>query len=224
MMRSVVILSVVLLVSVFAFANSGELMNFNGLQNMQEVGNFYNGGGPPTTPNYGITFSSNFFGLRSIYNGGSGNFSATPVGTPAIFISNGSGPNGAMVMGTMNVAPGFANGLNFFYTSGFAPSQYETVTIWSGTNGTGTVLATINLANNNGACTAPLYCNWSNAGVSFSGTAHSVTFTGPANELGLTDITVGSATSAVPESGTVYLFGLGLAAVSLSRLRWLFRS
>jgi hypothetical protein len=226
MMRSLssaLVLLVLLFVSISAHANSGELLSFQGIQDMQAVGNFYNGAGISITPNYGISFSSNFFGLRSVFNGGSGNFSATPVGNPAIFISNGSGPNGAIVMGTMNVAPGFSNGLNFFYTAGFATNQAETITVWSGANGTGTVLATMTLSNNNSACSAPLYCNWSNAGLSFSGTAHSVTFSGPANELGLADITVGSSTSAVPEPGTMYLFGSGLLAISLGSVRRYFR-
>lgn len=195
-------------------------MNFNYLGDLQPVGNFYDGGGLTSTPNYGVTFSSSFFGLRSYQNGGAGNFASTPVGTPAIFMN---GPTGSPVTGTMNVTPGFANGLNFFFSAGFAVGQNETVTIWNGANGTGIVLATITLANNNGGCTAPLYCNWTDIAAGFSGTAHSVTFSGPANQLGISDITLGSTTTAVPEPSGIYLLGTGLAAVSLSKLRRYFR-
>jgi hypothetical protein len=203
-----------------AHANSGELLTFQYLGDLQSVSNFYNGGGPAGIPNYGITFSSNFYGLRSYLDGGSGNFTPNHDGFPAIFLSNGlNAPAGSSALGVMNVTPGFSNGLNFFYTAGFAPGQSETVKIWSGLNGTGTVLATIILANNNGGCSAPLYCNWSTAGTSFSGTAYSVTFSGPGNELGLTDITVGSSITGVPEPSSIYLLGVGLVGVSLGKLR-----
>ena len=220
---SAVILFVVLFLSASAFANSGELLTFQGLGDMQTVGNFYNGSGIPGTPNYGVSFSSNFFGLSPIMNGGSGNFApfANGSGDPhAIFISNSmTGPSGLPVTGIMNVTAGFSSGLNFFFTAGFAPGQAETVSVWSGANGTGTVLATISLANNNAGCGAPLYCNWSDASLSFKGTAQSVTFSGPSDELGLTAITIGSSTTAVPEPSTIYLLGAGLACVSLGKLR-----
>ncbi|HYM75151.1 MAG TPA: PEP-CTERM sorting domain-containing protein [Candidatus Dormibacteraeota bacterium] len=206
-----------LIFSAPAFAHSGELLNFQGLGDLQPVGDFYNGAGISGTPNYGITFSSNFLGLRSVFNGGSGAFSANPTGTPAIFIN---GTTGSTVTGTMNVNNGFASGLQFFYTAGFS----ETVTIWSGANGTGTVLATISLSPNNGGCTGfPTYCNWTSVGLNFSGTAKSVTFAGVADGTGIADITVGASTTAVPEPSTIALFGAGLAGVSLKRLRQLCR-
>jgi hypothetical protein len=217
MLKVTLIVSAILLGSVSAFAHSGELLIFQGVLDNQPIGDFYNGGGLASTPNYGITFSSNFFGLVSVYNGGAGAFSQTPTTTAAIFVN---GPTGSPATGVMNVGPGFSGGLNFFYTAGFTSGQTEMVTIWSGTNGTGTVLATITLGNNNGACTGfPAYCTWSNIGATFTGTAHSVTFTGPANELGIADMTVGGSTPAIPEPSPVYLLGTGLAAISLSRMR-----
>jgi hypothetical protein len=210
----------VVLTTSSVFANSVELLNFNGLGDLQAVGNFYDGGGRTGIPNYGVTFSSDFFGLRSYANGGSGNFAPTPVGTPAVFIS--SGQTGSAALGVMNVGPGFTTGINFFYSSAFAFNQNETVTIWSGANGTGTVLATLALANNNGSCTAPLYCTWSDASLLFSGTGHSVTFSGPSDQIGFTDITIGSNMSAVPEPSTLWLLGtgiLGVAFLGMRRLR-----
>ena len=77
---------------------------------MQQVGNFYNGGGPSNVPNLGISFSSNFYGLRSecattigncIPGGqGSGAFLPDPTQTSAIFIL---GTPGTMATGYMNV-------------------------------------------------------------------------------------------------------------------------
>ena len=213
--------AVVMLVSAAALADSTEVLTFSGLGDNQPVGNFYNGGGLTSTPNYGVTFSSNFYGLTSFYNGGAGAFSPTPTTTPAIFMNGAT--TGSAVMGVMNVTAGFSSGLNFYFSAGFAPGQSETVQIWSGANGTGTVLATINLSNNNGSCNGyPTYCVWSSAGTSFTGTAKSVTFSGPANELGLSDITIGSNSTAVPEPSSVYLLGAGVAALSLTQLRRFF--
>jgi hypothetical protein len=220
---SAAILSILLIFSASAFASSGEFLNFQYLGNMQQVGSFYNGGGLSSTPNYGITFSSNFYGLTSTANGGAGNFMATPLGTPAIFLANSlSGPNGLKVTGFMNVAPGFSSGLNFYYTAGFALTQNETITVWSGQNGTGTVLATMTLSNNDGGCGAIAYCRWTSAGLSFTGTAHSVTFSGPSNQFGMTDMTVGGSTTAIPEPSSIYLLGTGLLGISFRKIRRFF--
>lgn len=219
---SAAILSIVLL-SASAFASSGELLNFQYLGDLQQVGSFYNGGGLASTPNYGITFSSNFYGLTSTANGGAGNFASPPTATPAIFMANSlTAPSGLKVTGIMNVAPGFSNGFSFYYTAGFAITQNETITVWSGQNGTGTVLATITLSNNDGGCGAVAYCNWTSTGLTFSGTAHSVTFTGPSNELGLADLTVGAGTTAIPEPSSVYLLGTGLLGVGFCKIRRIF--
>jgi hypothetical protein len=202
---AVLCLVLVALVVPAAWANSTDLLTFQGLTDLQPVGNFYNGAGAGV-PNYGVSFSSNFYALKSVYQGGAGAFAADPTNTPAIFIN---GVTGAQTTGSMNVGPGFTSGISFFYTAAFT----ETVTIWSGANGTGTVLATVSLAANNSSCSGfPSYCNWSAAGLTFSGTAKSVTFSGGANGIGIADITLGQSTTAIPEPSSFLLMGTGLVA------------
>ncbi len=198
-----------LLSASFASAGSVDLLNFIYLKDGQQVGNFYDGGGNSGVPNYGVTFSSNVFGLRPISQGGSGNFSPDPTMSPAIFIS---GPMGSQVTGTMSVTNGFTSGINFFYTAAFQ----ETVTV---KNSLGAVLATLVLAANDGNCSNGSYCNWTDVGAIFSGTATSVTFSGPANGIGISDITLGQSGSAVPEPSSIYLLGTGMVGFGAQWLR-----
>jgi hypothetical protein len=192
-------------------------MDFAGLQDQQQVGMFYDGGGGANIPNFGVSFSSNFYGIHSVYapnRPGTGNFGPDPTQTTAIFIN---GVTGSQATGYMNVSGGFTSGMNFFYTAGFQ----ETIKIWSGVNGTGTLLATLTLSPNDGSCSpAPAYCNWSNASLTFSGVAKSVTFSGAANGIGISDITLGQSTTAIPEPSSILLVGTGLAGlIALQRLR-----
>jgi hypothetical protein len=202
-----------LLSASLAQANSVELLNFIGLQSGQPVGTFYDGSGTAGTPNYGIFFSSNFIGLRpSSLNLGAGSLGPDPNSTPYIYISNSTLP------GVMNVENGFTSGLNFFYAS----LANETVTVWSGINGTGTVLASMTLS---ASCLgSPTGCLWFDTGLHFSGTAQSVTFSGPGNSIGLSNITLGQSITAVPEPSSIYLFGIGLFCICTYQFRRIIRS
>ncbi len=188
--------------AVAAHATPVDFLNFNYLPNLQAVGNFYDGGSK--APNYGVTFSSNFYGLRTTAQGGSGNFAPDPTGSPAIFI-NATGN----ASGWLSSANGFSSGINFFYTAAFQ----QVVTVWSGANGTGTALATITLSPNDASCGAVSYCNWTDVSLTFSGTGKSVTFSGPGNGLGLSDITLGKSSAAIPEPSSIYLLGTGLVGM-----------
>jgi hypothetical protein len=210
-----VVLPVLLLLSISAFAtSSGELLKFYGVGNEQPVGNFYS--------SIGVSFSSNFLGLQSppgsfapIFpdpNNQNAPLTAIFICPGGVAANCGSGSS----LGVMNDTNGFSNGINFFYAAG----KSETITIWSGANGTGTILQTITLSPN--SCTQggnTCQYQWSQIGISFSGTAHSITFSGPGDQFGLAYLTLNSSTSAIPEPSPVYLLGTGLGIVGLAKFR-----
>ena len=189
--------------------------------------NFYNGGyagnGTPSCgytvcgpgPNYGITFQSNALVLTSEDVGGSGNFTKEPSTPNILFFLTGTGD-------VMNVATGITTGFSFFY-SGNSAEGNGAVDIYSGLNGTGTLLASfvVNTSLTPLCSSGPAYCVWEPDGVAFSGTAESVVFAGAANYIGWDNITLGSASPTTPEPASLLLLGSGLAglAVKLRRNR-----
>jgi hypothetical protein len=123
----------------------------------------------------------------------------------------------------MDVAAGFSTGFSFYYAAANTPGS---VSVYSGLDGTGTLLDTINLPVNGSGCdsTGQAYDCWTNTGVAFAGTAESVVFGGAANYIGFADVTLGASSvpSAVPEPGSIVLLGsglVGLAGVVRSKLR-----
>jgi hypothetical protein len=124
----------------------------------------------------------------------------------------------------LNYGAGFTDGFSFFYSSANTPGS---VGVYSGLNGTGDLLATIDLPVNSPGCPeySAAYCPFTAAGVSFTGTALSIGFGGVANYIAFDDVTFGSAIpgdpGAVPEpeSWALMLTGFGLAGAGLRRRR-----
>jgi hypothetical protein len=193
-------------------------MTFEGVGNVASVNDFYNGGTDSqgnSGVNYGVSFSSSSLGLVESSHGGSGNFSNTSSGSTVLFFTSSTA--------VLNDAAGFSNGFSFFYAS----SQSATVTVYSGLNKTGSVLATLNLPSNYASCG---YCQFDSVGMNFAGLAHSVDFGGAANFVAFDDITIGSAdagptatasspaaAAAVPEPESMLLIGLGVVALAGAR-------
>ena len=122
----------------------------------------------------------------------------------------------------MDRAAGFTTGFSFYYS---APVYSGAVDVYSGLDGTGTLLASLTLpTTENGAsvpgCYGTAYCPWVADGITFSGTAESVNFTGTANYIGFAEITLGSATpGGVPEPSTWAMMALGFAGLGFAGWR-----
>jgi hypothetical protein len=199
-----------------AAPTKAQVLNFDGIASCDaSVGSYYNGGtagdGSGPGPNFGIVFSNNAITLQDFFAGGSGfpcnsntgNMPSSPMG---LFFLSGSAA-------TMDVAAGFTTGFSFFYTAQNNPGS---VSVWSGLDGTGTLLASLALPTNDSTClVTPTFCHWDPIGVSFSGTAESVNFGGSANQVVFDNITLNSSTpGTTPEPGTLVQMGSGLIGLA----------
>lgn len=162
-------------------------LNFEGLGNLDEISQFYNGGtslAGYSGTNYGIYFSGNALGLINIENGGSGNFTNTTWSRTVMFFLTGSSV-------TMSVPAGFKNALSFQYTS----SVPGMVSVYDGPDGTGNLLASQSFpalaAENKGGASTGYLVSWKPFDMIFPGTALSVTITAEKNQCGFDNIILG---------------------------------
>ena len=191
-------------------------LTFEGLKDQEAVESYYNGGsgslGSTGGANHGVTFSSNALAIIRGNAGGNGNFGDEPSPNTVLYFLTGNAA-------TLNYAAGFTTGFSFYYSAAFQPGS---IGVFDGVDGTGNLLATLDLPSTpNGAVSGcsnnpgANYCPFVPIGVAFAGTARSINFGGTVNRIGFDNVTFGSVTPMppVPEPQTVALVGAGLLAL-----------
>lgn len=177
-------------------ANGVIVLDFEGLNNLESVNNFYNGGtggnGSGPGQDFGIAFNASSLALIDQDAGGSGNIGGEPSpDTVLVFLEN---------TVIMNVPAGFTTGFSFFYSAVSFPGA---VRVYDGLDGTGNLLTqlVLPLTPFNGAPDPTgQFSPFVPIGVSFTGVARSVQFGDIANRIVYDDITIGSA---IPGRGGV---------------------
>jgi hypothetical protein len=133
-------------------------------------------------PNVGFGFSSNAVVEKAGTASGYGKYQNNPSSQTEILAFAADNSDGTLNSGAsyMNFAQGF-DSIAFNYALSTNSSTFNGVAdVWSGLNGTGTLLATIGLnataAGNSCSSRQYAYCNWSAAAASGFGVGESITF------------------------------------------------
>ena len=191
------------------------LLTFEGLQNFEQVASYYAGGygslGTGPGPEYGLTFSS--YGLAYIPGAQTGNptpFPGDPSPPTVLLLFTQSIGAGYPASLTMNSAGGFSDSISFYDV---VNSTAGSVELFSGLNGTGTMLAQQTLSLTGvGVFSGPLT-------VTFSGTAYSAVFTGSNDNFAVDNISFISLSVPEPSSFLLLMLGLGSSYMTFRRRR-----
>jgi hypothetical protein len=174
------------------------ILTFEGATSFASVGNFYGGGtdsAGASGVNYGVSFGGDALALQNDALGPY--FSNAP--TPGTIM----GPVGTDA--ALNVTVGFTGSASFYYSA----TEATSVGIYSGLNGTGSLLGMFSLiANATTGCSDSPFCHWDLLSVGFSGTAQSIQFGTAAGVAGFDNVSV----APVPLPGALWLMLSGFGS------------
>lgn len=207
-MKLITTAALVLAATTSAWAEAPITIDFEGAVGyVNPIAEFYNGGtdgAGNSGPNLGVSFTD----------------AAVGVSNDAYFSYYSNAPTMGTVMtafdttATMNVAKGFSGQLTFWYASSAA--TVDAVTIYSGLDGTGTLLASASLFGNASlGCSDTPFCHFDLTSVQFDGIAKSVNFGGNAQYVAYDNIGI----TPVPEVHAYVMLAAGLLVMSFIKRR-----
>jgi hypothetical protein len=228
-LRSPALLAALSLAAFSAQAQTTETLNFGSpMTNAAQIENYFNGGQDSlgsrngTGPSDNAVFNNSAESLLNTASGGTGKFENLPSNNNGVLFFNSTLINSTNGPAAMNVAEGFTSFSTSYSLLNNLSTYAGSINLYSGQNGTGTLLDTITLsaAGTTVACTSSKdeFCSWSSVSASNFGVAQSAVFVTTSTAVG-TEFDAVTIT-AVPEPATYGLMAAGLAAMGvLSRLR-----
>jgi hypothetical protein len=170
----------------------------------------------------GVSFSGEALALQA--NDFPGVYSNAPTPTGIMYVNGSDIPNPNIGEAVSVLSPkagnAFVNEVSFWFSS--AVARVPLVEVYSGANGTGTLLADSAIgrrANAQTGCSDAMYCNWQRNSISFSGQALSVVFYANldtnGNQTAFDNVTV----SSVPEPSSYAMLAGGLMALGFMARR-----
>ncbi len=182
-------------------------LDFEGATSFASVADYYNGGtdgaGASFDANFGVSFAGDALALS---NDGTGSGANGEFFTHAPSAGTVLAPVGADA--ALNRSVGFINTASFYYSS----SQVASVSLFSGLNGTGTLLGSFNLlANATLGCSDSAFCHWDLASLAFNGVAQSIQFGSAAGVAGFDNVTI----TPVPVPAAIWLMLSGLSGLGV---------
>jgi hypothetical protein len=186
-------------------------LDFEGAGNESQLLDFYNLGTDSSGNsgnNYGIGFSSSALALIAAADGSSG-FSNVPSGDTVLFFDSS--------VAWLNIAAGFSGGFSLYFSSALDAM----INLYDGENGSGNVIASLNITNqfDRDCAGDSLFCSWTFASVLFEGTVRSIDFSATSQWAAFDNLTLGiAAVDEVPSPAPAALFAILYIAWRLQRL------
>lgn len=213
-MNKMIRVAFLLAASVPAIASAQTVtFDFEGPTSFVSILDYYNGGADDAGaigPDLGAVFGGALQALRNDDLGPYFSNAPTPVGV--MFVAGDLVD--PLTEAVVNVDVGFYGQVSFHYSS--TAEVLGGVSVWSGLNGTGSLLASFDLGNNaQTGCSDTGYCHFDSISAGFSGVAKSITFGAATSAAAFDNLTI----TAVPEPTSALLMVAGVAGLLAARRR-----